>query len=81
MQMPFSTRPHLPFLWSALLLDMGTTGRAVVLDLGEYLEILARPVSTTYLMPGIVIEVSATLVAIMIFLPGGREKIFDCSDA
>jgi hypothetical protein len=33
-QIPFSTRPHLPFLWSALLLDIATTGREVVLDLG-----------------------------------------------
>ncbi len=67
--------------WSALLFDMGTTGRAVVRLRGRYWEILASPVSTTYLMPGMVIEVSATFVATTIFLPGSRLKTRDCSPA
>jgi hypothetical protein len=32
-------------------------------------------------MPGIVIDVSAMFVAIMIFLAARREKTFDCSEA
>ena len=80
MQIPFSTLPHLPFLWSALLLDMDETGSEVVLVLGVYRGMRARPVSITYLIPGIVIEVSATFVETIIFLPGGREKILDCSE-
>ena len=48
---------------------MGLTGRLVVRVLGMYLKILARPVSMTNLIPGMVREVSATFVATTIFLP------------
>jgi hypothetical protein len=43
-------------------------GRLVVRERGLYWEILASPVSITYLIPGMVMEVSATLVATTIFL-------------
>ena len=74
--MPFSTRPHRPLRWSALLLEIGDMGKDVVLVLGEYWGILARPVSITYLMPGMVRDVSAILVAMMIFLPDIEAKTF-----
>jgi hypothetical protein len=47
---------------------MDVTGRDVVLDLALYWDMRARPESMTYLIPGMVREVSAMLVAIMIFL-------------
>ena len=80
MQIPFSTLPHLPFLWSALLLEIGKTGREVIRDAGEYWGIRASPVSMTYRIPGIVMDVSATLVATIIFRPEERKKTFFCSE-
>ena len=81
MHTPFSTRPHLPLRWSALLFDMVVTGREVILDLGVYWDMRASPVSMTYLIPGMVKEVSAMLVAIIIFRPETCEKTLDCSEA
>ena len=49
--------------------DQGLMGKLFVLVLGRYCETRARPVSMTYLIPGIVREVSATLVATTIFGP------------
>ena len=60
---------------------MAVTGRAVVLDFGVYRDIRASPESMTYLMPGMVNDVSAILVATMIFLAEIFEKTRDCSDA
>ena len=81
MQTPFSTRPHLPLRCSALLWDMAVTGREVVLDRGVYRDMRASPVSMTYLMPGMVMDVSAILVAISIFLAAVGAKALDCSAA
>jgi hypothetical protein len=44
-------------------------GRLVVRVRGRYWEILANPVSMTYLIPGMVSEVSATFVATTILEP------------
>jgi hypothetical protein len=79
--MPALTRPHRPFLWSALALDIGATGRQRVFDRALYQAILASPVSITYFIRGIVMEVSATFVATTILSPEIGAKIFCWSDA
>ena len=50
----------------------------VVRDRGEYREIRASPESITYLIPGMVIDVSATLVATIILRSDIRLKTLDC---
>jgi len=60
---PGPTLPQRPLRWSALAREMGTTGRLRVPDLELYWEMRASPVSTTYLIRGMVMEVSAILVA------------------
>ena len=61
--MPSDVRPHRPLRWSAEAWEIGSIGSRWTLVRWLYREIRAVPGSTTYLMPGTVSEVSATLVA------------------
>src|SRR5215469_10552872 len=63
MQMPSDVRPHRPLRWSAEARETGSIGSRCTLVRWLYREIRAVPGSITYLMPGTVSEVSATLVA------------------
>ena len=63
MQMPSDVRPHRPLRWSAEAREIRSMGSRWTLVRWLYREIRAVPGSTTYLMPGTVSEVSATLVA------------------
>ena len=81
MQMPGQVLPHLPFLWFALACDTGSMGRFCTLVLAEYLLILTNPGSITYLMPGTVSEVSATLVESTMRRPACGLKMRFCSSA
>ncbi|CAB4636656.1 unannotated protein [freshwater metagenome] len=60
--------PARPARWLALAFEIASIGRRCTFALGLYREILAVPASITYLMFGIVNEVSATLVARIILL-------------
>src|SRR5450755_4769131 len=63
MQIPSEVRPHRPFRWLADACEMGSIGSRCTLVRKLYREIRAVPGSITYLIPGTVSEVSATLVA------------------
>src|SRR5260370_16841414 len=63
MQIPSEVRPQRPLRWLADACEMASIGSRCTLVRWLYREILAVPGSTTYLMPGTVSEVSATLVA------------------
>lgn len=62
--------PALPALYFALALEIGDTNKDSTLILGLNTFYLENPGSITYTIPSIVKEVSAILVAIIIFLPG-----------
>ena len=63
MHTPSDVRPHRPFRWFAEACEIGSMGSRWTLVRWLYREIRAVPGSITYLMPGTVSEVSATLVA------------------
>ncbi len=63
MQIPSAVRPQRPLRWLAEACEMGSIGSRCTLVRWLYLEMRAVPGSMTYLMPGTVSEVSATLVA------------------
>ena len=63
MQMPSEVRPQRPLRWLADACEIGSIGSRCTLVPRLYREIRAVPGSMTYLMPGTVSEVSATLVA------------------
>ena len=63
MQMPSEVRPQRPLRWLAEACEIGSIGSRCTLVRLLYREIRAVPGSITYLMPGTVSEVSATLVA------------------
>lgn len=67
---PGLVRPALPALCLALALEIGETNRLYTLIRGLNTFCLENPGSITYTIPSIVMEVSATLVATIIFLPG-----------
>ncbi len=75
MTTPGEVLPARPALWFALACEMASIGSRCTLALGLYREIRAVPASMTYLMFGIVKDVSATLVARMMRLltPGLDE--------
>lgn len=77
---PACSRPALPALCVAEFYEIGVTLRASTPV--EFLKVLIfdSPQSTTYLMPGIVTEVSAILVDRTTFLfPVNRSKALSCS--
>lgn len=84
--LPGLVLPALPALYLALALEIGETNKLSTLILGLNTFYLENPGSTTYTIPSIVKEVSAILVAIIIFLPGipflflggGLSKILYC---
>ena len=61
--MPSEVRPQRPLRWLAEACEIGSIGSRCTLVPRLYREIRAVPGSITYLMPGTVSEVSATLVA------------------
>ena len=63
MQMPSEVRPLRPLRWLADACEIGSIGSRCTLVPRLYREMRAVPGSMTYLMPGTVSEVSATLVA------------------
>ncbi len=63
MQIPSAVRPQRPLRWLADACEIGSIGSRWTLVRWLYLEMRAVPGSMTYLMPGTVSEVSATLVA------------------
>src|ERR1035441_483935 len=63
MQIPSEVRPQRPLRWLAEACEIGSMGSRCTLVRWLYLEMRAVPGSMTYLMPGTVSEVSATLVA------------------
>lgn len=82
MQTPSEVRPQRPLRWLALACETGSIGSRCTLVRWLYREMRAVPGSMTYLMPGTVSEVSATLVASTTRLrtPGpGRWKTRCCS--
>ena len=81
MQMPSATRPHRPARWFALACETGSMGSRWTLVRWLYREIRAVPASTTYLMPGTVRDVSATLVASTTLRPLCWPKTRCCSAA
>src|SRR5437660_1333229 len=70
MQMPSEVRPHRPLRWFADACETGSIGSRCTLVLALYREIRAVPGSITYLTPGTVSEVTATIGA----SAPGREK-------
>ncbi len=81
MQMPSLVRPQRPLRWFALACDTDSMGRCCTFVRWLYREIRAVPGSTTYLIPGTVSEVSATLVASTIRRPGCDWNTRCCSAA
>ena len=63
MQMPSEVRPQRPLRWLAEACEIASIGSRCTLVRWLYREIRAVPGSITYLMPGTVSDVSATLVA------------------
>src|ERR1019366_531534 len=63
MHTPSEVRPHRPLRWFADAWEIGSIGSRWTLVRRLYRDIRAVPGSITYLMPGTVSEVSATLVA------------------
>ena len=68
--LPGLVRPALPALYLAEALEIGETKRDSTLSLGLNTFYLEKPGSITYVIPSIVNDVSAILVATTIFLPG-----------
>lgn len=68
--LPSLVLPALPDLWTADALLIGCTNKLSTLTSGLNTFCLHNPASTTYTIPSIVTEVSATLVHIMHFLLG-----------
>ena len=75
--MPSETRPQRPERWLAEAWETRSMGSRWTLVRCEYREMRAVPGSMTYLMPGTVSEVSATLVASTIrrLLPGREDGV------
>src|SRR5690606_24502238 len=70
--LPGHSRPALPFLCDAEAFEIGTTFRASIPFKGLKALIFTNPVSMTYLIPCMVIDVSAIFVAKTTFLhPSG----------
>src|ERR1019366_6977030 len=63
MHTPSEVRPHRPLRWFADAWEIGSIGSRRTLVRRLHRELLGAPGSITYLMPGTVSEVSATLVA------------------
>lgn len=69
---PFNSLPALPALWIAEFFEIGTILREFIpVKLLNYF-IFCKPQSITYLIPGIVTEVSAILVDKIIFVKFGK---------
>eukprot|EP00438_Fugacium_kawagutii_P026864 Skav221160 [mRNA] locus=scaffold85:148155:154619:+ [translate_table: standard] len=85
---PGRVRPARPARCAAEALDTGETSKDSTRIRGLYTFCFAKPGSTTYTMPSMVMEVSAMFVATTTFLPGAApgnlgpgagSKIFCCS--
>ena len=84
MQMPSEVRPQRPLRWLAEACEIGSIGSRCTLVRWLYREMRAVPGSMTYLMPGTVSEVSATLVASTtrrVRLEAGRRSKTRCCSA
>ena len=79
--MPSEVRPQRPLRWLADACDTGSIGRRCTFRRSLKREMRAVPGSTTYLMPGTVSEVSATLVASTTRGPVWGAKTRCCSAA
>ncbi|BDH57064.1 hypothetical protein MTP03_20030 [Tsukamurella sp. PLM1] len=79
--MPSEVRPQRPDRCCAEAWETGSIGSRCTLVRSEYREMRAVPVSTTYLMPGTVSEVSATLVDNTIRRPAWGANTRCCSAA
>ena len=66
-QTPGAVRPARPARWSALAAEIRSTSSVLMPRCGSKRAMRARPESTTAVTPSMVSEVSATLVATMIF--------------
>ena len=79
MQRPGPVRPARPARCSADACETGSTSKVSMPRCGSKRAIRARPASTTARTPGIVSDVSATLVATMTLRPGLGLTARSCS--